>query len=42
VLDVIVDGRALAVRYAFGMQAEGLQRTEVLQRYKAFAKEFCV
>ncbi|KAA8908135.1 hypothetical protein FN846DRAFT_906347 [Sphaerosporella brunnea] len=40
---VIVDGRALAALYAFGTQEEdGLKRTDVLQRYKAFAKEFCV
>jgi hypothetical protein len=40
-LDVIVDGRALAAQYVFGTQEEGLERTDVFQRYKAFAREFC-
>lgn len=39
----VIDGRAVAAHYSFGPQREGMERTDVLGRYRAFAKEFiCV
>ncbi len=37
--DAIVDGRAMAAHYSFGPQAEGMAKTDVLDRYRSFAEE---
>lgn len=39
--DVVVDGRALVSHYAFGVQSKGLEGTDVLKRYKAYARSYC-
>jgi hypothetical protein len=35
----VVDGRALAAHYSFGPQREGMETTDVLERYRSFAEE---
>ncbi|KAH7129996.1 hypothetical protein B0J13DRAFT_588213 [Dactylonectria estremocensis] len=35
----VADGRGLAVHYSFGSQREGMRKTDVLERYRAFAQE---
>jgi len=41
VIDVVVNGQALAAHYAYGVQKDGLAKTDVLQRYRAYAEEYC-
>ena len=38
---VVVDGGALVAHYSFGAQKEGLVLTDVLERYRALAREVC-
>jgi hypothetical protein len=35
----VVEGRGLAAHYSFGPQREGMAKTDVLDRYRAFAEE---
>ncbi|KAH7013222.1 hypothetical protein EDB80DRAFT_749022 [Ilyonectria destructans] len=35
----VADGRGLAVHYSFGSQREGMEKTDVLERYRAYARE---
>jgi hypothetical protein len=37
--EAIVDGRAVASHYSFKPQAKGLAKTDILARYKSFARE---
>lgn len=38
-VDAVVDGKALAVHYAFRHQSAGLEMTNLLARYKSYADE---
>lgn len=38
---VVVDGKALVAHYSFGAQKEGLDLTDVLERYRSLAKDKC-
>jgi hypothetical protein len=40
-LDVVIHGHALVSHYSFGAQKEGLGNTDVLERYRAYAKDYC-
>ncbi|KAL4956195.1 hypothetical protein BDW69DRAFT_93468 [Aspergillus filifer] len=37
--EILIDGKGLAVRYASGPDSEGLDATDVLQRYRSYARE---
>ncbi|KAA8896000.1 hypothetical protein FN846DRAFT_966906 [Sphaerosporella brunnea] len=38
---VVVHGQALTAHYSFGAQKDGLANTDVLERYRAYAKDYC-
>lgn len=38
-LDVIADGRGLVAHFSYGKQREGIEKTDVLARYRAYADE---
>ncbi|KAL4965381.1 uncharacterized protein BDV14DRAFT_58133 [Aspergillus stella-maris] len=37
--EILIDGKGLAVRYASGPDSKGLDATDVLQRYRSYARE---
>lgn len=38
--DAVVDGRAIVSHYTFLPQRSGLESTDILERYRAYAEEF--
>jgi hypothetical protein len=35
--DAVADGRGVVAHYSFGIQREGMDQTDVLDRYRSFA-----
>lgn len=38
-IDGVADGRGIAVHYSFGSQRAGMDKTDILERYRSFARE---
>ena len=39
ITDTILDGKGIAVHFSFNAQKEGMEKTDLLDRYRAYAEE---